>query len=230
LGLKKDYLEYIFECAAHVAGGLSGKKMLELGDQVIMDEAIIEKTGKEYFAKRGVAHISVDLNGLHGSVRADLANPITIPEWINNFDIVTNSGTSEHVEPKLAQYECFKNVHNFLKVGGIAIHLLPDSGELKKGMWENHCRNYYSRGFVEMLVENNDYKLMSLKIIDGLVCFCYRKDKDAIFMEDRQEFLKYIKRMECGVTSKYIDETLIQYLYRLAYRMFHRVMRKMRRK
>ena len=51
MSLKTVYLDYILECISSGAGDLRGKKMLELGDQVIADEIIPEKTGKEYFGK-----------------------------------------------------------------------------------------------------------------------------------------------------------------------------------
>ena len=51
----------------------------------------------------GVQHTSFDLNAKHGALPVDLAQPIGDPRWLGVFDIVTNSGTSEHVEPLEAQ-------------------------------------------------------------------------------------------------------------------------------
>ncbi len=99
MGLVIDYLEYIQECANATIGNLAGKRMLELGDQTIDTDQIPESTGKEYYENRGVLHTSFDLNGNHGALRVDLSKPIRNPDWLGAFDIITNSGTSEHVEP-----------------------------------------------------------------------------------------------------------------------------------
>ena len=200
MGLKQSYLEYINTCINDTLGEMRGKRMLELGNQRIIGNFISQETGKEYFKTRGVEHTSVDLNGLDGALPLDLTKPEQFVEWHGYFDIITNSGTTEHVEPKNAQYECFSIIHDCLKFGGIAIHLLPDIDELKdKRCWEGHCFNYYSHAFLKMLAEKNNYKLASFKIIDGLICFCLQKKEDILFMEDRREFLRYITRRSKGI-------------------------------
>ena len=52
MGLRRDYLKYI-EDSALAVGGLTGKRMLEFGDQVL-EPGIGPKTGKQYFESRGV--------------------------------------------------------------------------------------------------------------------------------------------------------------------------------
>ncbi len=50
MGLTRSYLDYIEECVDEALGDLAGKRMLELGDQIIgKSEPISESTGKEYF-------------------------------------------------------------------------------------------------------------------------------------------------------------------------------------
>lgn len=208
MGLTSAYLDYIYESAVVTIGDLRGKRMLELGNQHIIDRTgvIHEKTGKEYYANKGVEHTSIDLNGLDGAIKVDLSKPIGISGWREYFDIVTNSGTSEHVSPRRAQYECFMNIHDCLKVGGIAVHLVPDINELEnKGCWKNHCTYYYSHEFVEMLVRTNKYKLISLRMIDGLVCFCVEKTESIPFMKNREEFLRYIETRESGMRTALHD-------------------------
>lgn len=215
MGLRVDYLDYILESIFSTLGDMLGKTMLELGDQEIMGGGIVEKTGKEYFEKRGVLHTSIDLNGLHGAIKVDLAKPIKNPKWQNHFDIITNSGTSQHIEPKKAQYICFMNVHNLLKVGGIAVHLVPDHVEMKTtGRWKNIANNYYSSQFFEMLAESNDYRTISIKIIDGNICTCLQKQFDRPFMKDREKFLKYILREKGGMTYPGINESWFKFYAR----------------
>lgn len=206
MALRQVYLEWINECINNTLGGLQGKRMLELGNQHIRGDFIPEKTGKKYYESLGVEHVSVDLNGLDGALKLDLSKPEQFANWHGFFDIITNSGTSEHVEPKSAQYECFEIIHNCLKPGGIAIHLVPDIEELKiTGRWKEHAFNYYSRNFFKMLAKNNNYKIFSLRIINGLICSCLQKREDVPFMKDRKQFLEYITRREKGVIYPSID-------------------------
>ena len=206
MGLQPSYLDYIEQCVTSELGGLAGLRMLELGVQTIGADGIPETTGKEYFENRGVQHTSFDLNAKHGALPVDLAQPIGDPRWLGVFDIVTNSGTSEHVEPLEAQYFCFKNIHDCLKVGGIAIHLVPDLDELEqRGHWQSHCNNYYTHGFFALLAELNGYTLVSSKVINGLRCACLRKNTGAAFTENRDALINEIGRKTGGVVYSGIN-------------------------
>jgi hypothetical protein len=169
--------------------------MLELGDQCVSapTDSIKETTGKEYFLNRGYEHTSVDINGLHGSLVRDLSKPEEFNDWYATFDILTNAGTTEHVEPFESQYECFSIIHDVLKVGGIAIHLVPDVYELdNNGRRKNHCRYYYSNDFFTLLAKYNGYELLSCTVISGLRCAVIKKTKESPFMLDRSKFLESI--------------------------------------
>jgi len=171
--------------------------MLELGDQVIMDPNITEKTGKAYFSNRGFEHVSVDINGLHGAIVRDLTRPEQFQDWHGSYDVLTNLGTTEHVEPFESQYECFGIIHDCIKVGGIAIHLLPDVYERDEhGAWRNHCRYYYSESFFELLARECEYELLSNTVISGLRCVTVKKTKHAPFMDDRAKFLQSIAQRD----------------------------------
>ena len=208
MGLTRSYLDYIEECVDEALGDLAGKRMLELGDQIIgKSEPISESTGKEYFENRGVFHTSFDLNGKHGALRVDLSKPIRNSEWLGTFDIVTNAGTSEHVEPFRSQYECFMNIQNCLRQGGIAVHLVPDIVELEqRGRWKNHCNYYYSHEFFALLTELNGYDLLSSKVINGLRCVCLRKDAEGPFTPDRDALLAAIARKAGGKVYPAIND------------------------
>jgi hypothetical protein len=174
--------------------------MLELGNQHITEPCIPERTGSAYYANRCASHTSVDLNGLDGAVELDLAKVVTIPGWTGYYDIITNAGTTEHVEPKTGQYCCFRNIHEWLRTGGIAVHIVPDAHELEsKGCWKGHCNNYYSIEFFEMLAASNSYKLVLSDIRDGMIWVCLQKVEDVPFMDDRKTFLKHIARRLGGV-------------------------------
>ena len=202
MGLEISYLRYIESSIKQAFGpAVNGLRMLELGDQEIVligrGERIPEKTGKAYFTNRGFQHVSVDLNGLNGALVRDLTKPEQFQEWRGSFDVLTNAGTTEHVEPYESQYECFGILHDCIKVGGIAIHLLPDVFERDQhGAWKNHCHNYYSESFFEMLAKECSYELLSNTVINQLRCATVRKTKNVPFMSDRSKFLGAIARRE----------------------------------
>lgn len=198
MGLNTLYLRYIESSIAQGFGvDTRGLRVLELGDQVISDPDISEKTGKAYFSARGYLHVSVDINGQHGAISRDLTRPEQFLDWHDSWDILTNAGTTEHVEPFEAQYECFGIIHDCIKVGGIAIHLLPDVQERdQRGAWKNHCRYYYSASFFELLARECDYELLSSVVVNGLRCVTIRKTSDVPFMADRAKFLSSIAQRE----------------------------------
>jgi hypothetical protein len=210
MGLRRSYLDYIEKSIERVFGDAQGLSMLELGDQVIDDPAIPEKTGKAYFERRGFEHVSVDLNGRHGALVRDLTKPEQFRDCHNRWDIITNAGTTEHVEPFESQYECFGMLHDCLKPGGIAIHIVPDVEEHDNhGAWRNHCRYYYSQFFFELLAAENKYEMLSNTVINGLRCAAVRKVEAVPFTIDRGLFLHSISRREMTFTPTRLLRNLL---------------------
>jgi hypothetical protein len=207
MGLEPSYLEFIEQCVTATLGELRGLHMLELGDQVIDHAAIPEKTGKQYYENRGVVHTSFDLNGEHGAERVDLSRRIRNRAWLGAFDIITNAGTTEHIEPFEAQYVCFRNIHDFLRVGGVSISVVPDVEELDRhGAWKDHCNHYYSHEFFAGLAELNQYALVASKVILGNRCAALRKTRDVPFTGDRAAVLAGIARREGGIVYPGIND------------------------
>ena len=195
MGLSPSLLKFIEVSIEDEFGRENNLHMLELGDQCINDITIPEKTGKNYFENRGFKHISVDLSGFNGALVRDLSKPEHFKDWHGEWDIITNAGTSEHVEPFESQYDCFNIIHDCIKVGGIAIHLNPDAYELDMhGTWKNHCNYYYSRTFFEMLASECGYDLCANKLINGLRCVVLKKTKNVPFMKDHKKFLEHISK------------------------------------
>lgn len=162
MGYKTSYLNWINDQIGKVYDSTNGLKMLELGNQVIRpDKQITETTGKEYFTRLGYDHISVDLNGLHGALAKDLSKLEDFLEYKEYFDVITNAGTIEHVEPYESQHTAFLNVHNSLKIGGIAIHIGPDIEFTKRG----HCQYYYDLSFWENITKLSDYEFIDTAIL-----------------------------------------------------------------
>lgn len=77
-------------------GPLDGvRSMLELGNKRGTDGP--GDTYKRHFEALGIRHVSVDWNGQDGALALDLREPLKL----GNFDVVTNIGTSEHVDEQL---------------------------------------------------------------------------------------------------------------------------------
>jgi hypothetical protein len=188
MGLETNYLKFINS----VIGQASGKQMLELGNQSVNHSKRPEKTGKEYFTNNGFDHISVDRNGLDGSVKKDLRNLSEFREYVDFFDIVTNCGVTEHVEPIASQYTVFRIIHDSLKVGGIAFHILPDSDEVENDRWGPHCRFWYNERFFKELCVLNNYELLKIDKIDSLIAVAYKKISPVKFTDDIESFQKNI--------------------------------------
>lgn len=192
MGLKHNTIKIIEICISKIFKNYENLKMLELGDQVIHEKRD-KRTGKEYFIEQGFDHISVDLNGLHGSIIKDLTIPSQFLEWNNYFDVVTNAGTTEHVEPYNRQWEAFSVIHNCLKPGGVAIHILPEiNSRDKTGTWFDHCHYYYSFDFFKKLSKRCNYEIIFHEELQGNIIVAYIKKEDNEFKISRNELLEKI--------------------------------------
>lgn len=203
MGYNREQWNFVTKSLENTFHSYSDKLMLELGNQRIKQSMFPElqnKVAKHVFESIGFKHTSFDINGKDGALKIDLSKTVKDERYVNVFDVVTNIGTSEHIEPYKRQYECFKNIHLCSKIGGIMIHIVPEVGS-----FYNHCANYYSVDFFEHLSKLNDYKISYLERIhfvtnkqtgDYFVAACLVKVNNK-FCEDRQEVLKYITRVKC---------------------------------
>lgn len=151
--------------------GVTGETMCELG-------AKLGGKYKRHFESIGFRHVSIDLNGSGGALALDLTEPLAVVEIGGPFDVVTNFGTTEHVEQ---QEPCWRNVHNLLKVGGLLVSATPAPGH-----WAGHGRWYPSQAWYREYCELNGYDVESLGIEEaepnrGLVCLKARKIEDRQF-------------------------------------------------
>jgi len=126
----------------HFVYPLVGNRMLELGRK---------KTGevsyKSWFETLGVEHVSVDLKGGYGSLALDLTKPIDLEP----FDMITNLGTTEHVDK---QEPCWRNIHNLLKQDGVLVSMTPYPGD-----WWWHGYWYPTEDFYMSFAEMNGYRI-----------------------------------------------------------------------
>lgn len=177
------------------------KKMLELGCQEIKkplkkrllnDSSKQKLSSRKYFKSIGINCTSVDIKACFGSLKIDLRKAMK-KIFYNEFDIVTNSGTTEHISPLVGQYNVFKNIHLCTKVNGIMIHILPGIGE-----YLGHCRTFYRNKFFEKLAEANGYKIALKRIVRKtkgtiLIGVCFIKTNNDNFIINKKEFFEHIK-------------------------------------
>lgn len=98
---------------------------------------------------------AVDLHGTPIAERHDLNHPLPFSD---QFDIVTNIGTAEHVF-NVAQF--FQTAHEATKPGGFMIHFLPNQGCHDHGFYNFHPT------FLFDLAQANRYLLSILVYADG---------------------------------------------------------------
>lgn len=156
--------------------------LLELGVQNAFSD-LIKAEGIDKYPIRNILHRyfreyhTLDLQIEDGVTKVDLS---VYQPGLFTANIITNIGTTEHVEYEQGQFDCWKNLHSWLKVGGIMIHELPELGS-----WPGHGRYYITREFFRNL-ENYGYQILELddhKFNNGNTLWCViRKVEDVPFM------------------------------------------------
>jgi hypothetical protein len=159
---------------------LNNVRMFEFGDQVAYGNGVFEGPAKYYLESLGIDHTSLDLCGLNESLKRDITESI---EDLGQFDVVTNFGSSEHVEPFKKQYDTFKNLHNLCKNGGYIIHQIPPIGH-----WLEHGPIHYSDNFFKKLSWKNSYDVIYYEFIDSsnLISCVLMKTNDDDFMNSSE--------------------------------------------
>jgi hypothetical protein len=162
------------------------KRMLELGCQNIYVQGYDEMSiSLNELPKRfGVNMETWDILGCQNSKIVDLREPID-EAYHNAFDVVTDFGTTEHVDGNY--YQARKNIHDACKVGGIMIHENPMTGH-----WIGHGCNYLNENFYRQLADAMGYEILELvteyamgNITDGGNVSCVlRKREDTEFVSE----------------------------------------------
>lgn len=135
--------------------------VLELGSQNLFDKdyGTITPFASTYYESKGIEYTCIDIGGCNNALNINLAKPVKLDKI---FDLVTDFGTSEHIELKskhnvTAFYNCLKTKHNLTKENGFIISENP-----KTGNWRGHGYNYYSTDFYTQLAKLNDYAILEL--------------------------------------------------------------------
>lgn len=164
-------------------------RMLELGAQNLYDQEHYGWIAKDYFESIPIQHISVDIIKHQKCVKCDLRE---LHPFNKGNDIVTNFGTTEHIDGSL--YIPFVNIHNACKLGGVMIHENP-----KTGNWPRHGQHYFTQDFYTALAFAAGYKILELteepamgNTVDGWnICAVLQKAFDGDFMSEDQFNLIY---------------------------------------
>jgi SAM-dependent methyltransferase len=106
----------------------------------------------EYWRLFGFNYNCIDMIDDGAAIKLDLNCDALASEYVGRFDMVTNFGTSEHI---CNQANVFKVVHDALKPGGCAVHMVPFNG-----MFNHALINYHPRFFM-LLAAENDYEILS---------------------------------------------------------------------
>jgi SAM-dependent methyltransferase len=195
MGIRAPLVQFERESLERCGLDYSGLKWCELGNQ-----RVDGKPARKVYLARGVeAHVAIDLNGKDGAMPLNLDEPVPFM-FIGQFDVVTNYGTSEHVND---QYRLFKNAHDMCRVGGIIINIVP-----REGHWPGHCRYFYTRSFAESLALACGYEIVHSERLDkgyyetpkNLVAFTFRKG-DAQFISP-ERFRQVEGLVDTGDTSR----------------------------
>jgi hypothetical protein len=133
-------------------------RILELGNQHA--GWAIRGPVKSVMTWFGADHVSLDTNGMDGSLRHDLREPLPA-SLKESFDLVTNAGTSEHVNGPARdfgdQWQVFKTIHDALREVGAMMHVVPDEQGHHGG-----CGYLYAHKFFPMLARCCSYELVEL--------------------------------------------------------------------
>lgn len=107
--------------------------VIELGNQTFKarEHGQFPST-KAFYESLGFSrYLAIDINEEMDAVAMDLNSDLrTAYNFTEQFDLVTNNGTGEHL---FDQRAVFENVHNLCKVGGLMLHQLPAVGWVSHG-------------------------------------------------------------------------------------------------
>lgn len=158
--------------------------IIELGDQYCVVNGICDPNHKfrNIYKDKFKSWRTLDLHESGGIEIFDLSEIHTEKD---TAEVITNFGTSEHVEPEIGQYNCWLNLHNMLKMNGYILHTVPPKGD-----WLDHCRYFHTEEFFYNF-ENYGYEIKELKREHNNLLICtLKKIKNSVFMSKEEFFSK----------------------------------------
>jgi hypothetical protein len=110
---------------------------------------------RDFWTWLGFDYTSFDIDGAGDSVPLDLNYDSVPHEFVGEFRLVTNYGTTEHIANQL---NAFKAIHDFAAAGAVMIHHVPMQGMLGHGLIA------YDMKFFWMLARSNTYRVVHVSI------------------------------------------------------------------
>ena len=114
-------------------------------------------TTEDYFKSVGFKEYkSIDINGAYNSLQFDLnKNILETYSYKEEYDLVINNGTGEHV---FNQYALYLNFHNLTKLNGVMLNILPFID------WINHGFYNFNPIFFADLAASNNYEIIKISL------------------------------------------------------------------
>lgn len=128
-------------------------------------------TTKDFFKSLGyLDYYSIDINGAYNSYKFDLNKNINeYYKFEENYDLVINNGTGEHV---FNQFSFFLNSHNFTKKNGLMLNILPFID------WINHGFYNFNPIIFADLAASNSYQILKIALANRNGAEIALKDED----------------------------------------------------
>jgi hypothetical protein len=145
----------LVEACRHLQKPMRGLKVCELGNQVSGWKFHVSV--KKIMQWLGAEHTSIDLNGLDGSLKLDLSQPLP-KSLLGQFDLVTNAGTTEHVVTSndfCDQWQVFKSIHDLAKPTAAILHVIPSENG-----YHCECGYMYTHDFIRKLADACRYRVV----------------------------------------------------------------------
>ena len=125
----------------------------EAGPEFFGSDITKLKSARDLYEALGISYHCVDVDGRSGTIVMDLNFDGAPEDHKGKYSLVTNHGTSEHI---LNQYNIFKSMHDFARVGGIFLHAVPFTVHLEHGFFN------YQPNFFEALARYNSYETLGI--------------------------------------------------------------------
>lgn len=139
------------EALAALAGVRPGLKARHASAEVPLTAAFYRALGFSRYE-------AIDINSRFGSMIMDLNLDLERHYGFRNvYDLVVNTGTSEHVFDQAA---FLRNAHNLAAPGGLMLHIVPFTGYVNHGFY-----NYQPNLFYDLAAANG-YAIVRLRLAD----------------------------------------------------------------
>ena len=142
---------------------LFGKEPVELGgpfvNQMVSGVEQMPETSpssRVFWESLGYEYTAFEFGGHRDVLSLDLNQDLVPQDLRSSFDLLVNSGTTEHVAN---QDNAFRIVHDLTKPGGLIIHDVPAGGMMTHGMFG------YNMQFFWVLCRDNDYEVLDLGLV-----------------------------------------------------------------